>query len=305
MVAAHRPFIAVGSVTLDRVYLVEALPTEGGKYRAKDYLEVGGGLAANAAVAIARLGERVEFIGRVGSDAAGRHIIAGLAEERVGTRGMQIARGIRSITPAVVVDATGERMTISNTDPRLYDDAGDVASMLDEVANCRGVTADVRWVAGVKPVLETARKAGRPSVLDVEKASIEAVEALGPLATHVIFSTPGLSVFTGLDDVRAGLTRAFERFGDVVAVTQGGAGVLVLDAKGLVHVPAPKVEVVDTTGAGDAFHGAYIVAISEGADAVEAARFASAVAALKCTRLGGRAGLPTRAEVDAFRKSHG
>ncbi|NOU04902.1 MAG: hypothetical protein HOO99_01840, partial [Hyphomicrobiaceae bacterium] len=291
--------------TLDRIYKVEALPGKGGKYRASDYLEVGGGLAATAAVAIARLGEAVEFVGRVGSDAAGRHIIAGLAAERVGTRGMQILPGIRSVTPAVLVDATGERAIISNTDPKLYDGPGDIASFLQEVATSRGVTADVRWLEGARAVLDVARACRLPAVLDVEKAAASAVADLAPRASHVVFSTPGLATYTGTDDVTIGLNKAFAEFGDVVAVTMGGDGVLVLSAAGLAHVVAPKVDVVDTTGAGDAFHGAYLVAIAEGQDAIEAARFANAVAALKCTRLGGRAGLPTRTEVNAFRILHG
>lgn len=305
MTSQHRSFIAIGSATLDRIYQIRKLPLVGGKHRAHGYLEVGGGIAANAAVAIARLGERVEFLGRVGSDAAGRHIIAGLAAERVGTRGVQIMRGIRSVTPAVIVDDDGERAIVSNTDDRLYDGAGSIEAVLDEVAASAGVIADVRWRTGTRPVLEVARKAGRPSVLDIEKAAKPIVDELAQLASHVIFSTPGLQMFTGVEDVRAALAAAYDKFGDVVAVTLGPDGVLVLDASGLSHVPAPTVEVVDTTGAGDAFHGAYLVAIADGADAVEAARFASAVAALKCTRLGGRAGLPTRDEVEVFRRLHG
>ena len=78
-----------------------------------------------------------------------------------------------------------------------------------------------------------------------------------------------------------------------------------ITADGLVHLRAPHVHVVDTTGAGDAFHGAYTLAIAEGRDALAAARFASVVAALKCTRPGGRAGLPSRAEVDNFLASSG
>ena len=82
--------------------------------------------------------------------------------------------------------------------------------------------------------------------------------------------------------------------------TLGPLGVRLLSRRGRVSIAAPKVEVVDTTGAGDAFHGAYALAVGEGQDSSAAARFASAVAALKCTKLGGRAGLPTRAEVERF-----
>lgn len=305
MVHLDRHFIAIGTATLDRVYQMQDLPHEGGKYRAHAYLEVGGGIAANAAVAIARLGERVEFIGRVGSDAAGRHIVAGLAAERVGTRGVQIIRGTRSVTPAVLVDASGERITVSNTDPRLYDGAGGIDAMLEEVERSAGVMADVRWIAGAKIVLQAARRAGRPVVLDVEKAPRAAVDELAPLASHLLFSRPGLEFYSGQADPGRGLLAVREVLDGVVGVTLGGDGALIATGTGVVHIPAPAVKVVDTTGAGDAFHGAYVVAVADGADAIEAARFASAVAALKCTRLGGRAGLPTRDEVEDFRRLHG
>jgi len=84
------------------------------------------------------------------------------------------------------------------------------------------------------------------------------------------------------------------------AVTGGEAGSWWLTAEGPMHVPAPAIDAVDTLGAGDVFHGAYALALAEGGDTASAARFATLAAALKCTRDGGRAGCPTRAEVAAF-----
>ena len=136
--------------------------------------------------------------------------------------------------------------------------------------------------------------------MDAEPSAPEVFAKLCPLAAHVIFSTQGLASFAGTGDVAAGLDAAFAAFGDTVGVTLGANGVRLRSAHGDVHLPAPAVDVVDTTGAGDAFHGAYLVAIAETGDIMRAARFATAVAALKCTRLGGRAGLPTRREAEAF-----
>ena len=122
----------------------------------------------------------------------------------------------------------------------------------------------------------------------------------------MIFSDPGLRSFTGgaaLND-DASRIKALKKVRAlgcrVAAVTLGAQGTLWLDQTGIHKQAAFTVKVVDTTGAGDVYHGAYTLAIGEGQTVIEAMRFASAVAALKCTRRGGRAGIPSRDEVNVF-----
>ncbi len=121
------------------------------------------------------------------------------------------------------------------------------------------------------------------------------------LAEYAIFSSPALDAFApGLDE-RAQLAAVLATGVRHAGVTRGGAGYSWLTEGGdAVHQPAFDVETVDTTGAGDAFHGAFAWALANGRPAAECARVASAVAALKCRRLGARAGLPTRAELGEF-----
>jgi sulfofructose kinase len=295
-------FICTGVATLDRVWRLDRLPAGGGKYPSRGYMEVGGGLAANAAVTIARLGGSVDLWTRVGSDAAADTIVNGLVAEQVGCGNVRRVPGARSTTAAVLVDAAGERIITADHDPALSTDASHLP--LDGVARARGVMADVRWVDGAATALSAARDARIPSVLDCEPSAAPVFERLCPLASHVIFSTPGLVSYAATTDLETGLAKAHAAFDGTVAVTLGERGVLLRTRDGVTHVPAPRVEVVDTTGAGDAFHGAYLLSICEHGDCVRAARFANAVAALKCTRMGGRAGLPTRAEADAFMKEH-
>jgi len=109
---------------------------------------------------------------------------------------------------------------------------------------------------------------------------------------------------TGLKDYGAALKKFGEVYKGFLAVTDGPDGVYWLDGGEVRHMPAFKVEAVDTLGAGDTFHGAFAIALVETGDTVAALRFAAAAAALKCTRFGGMMGAPTRAEVDAFLKSH-
>jgi sulfofructose kinase len=210
----------------------------------------------------------------------------------------------RSSTSAVIVSHDGERIIVNYPGANL--DAAPGWLPLQEVSSLHAVHTDIRWVEGARAILQAARTAGIPSVLDAETANAAAFAAVLPWVDHAIFSEPGLRAFAGADSLdsdanrRAALTRARDLGCRIAAVTRGPKGTLWLDDHGLHHQPAFAVEVVDTTGAGDVFHGAYAVALGEGRDVAYAMRFASAVAALKCTRQGGRAGIPDRVEVDAF-----
>ena len=109
----------------------------------------------------------------------------------------------------------------------------------------------------------------------------------------------------GRDDPEAALPRLRRRPGQVVGITLGAEGVLLLEGERATHVPAPRVEAVDTTGAGDVFHGAYAAAIARREGAEEAARYAATAAAMACRSFGARAGLPGHDEVVAFRAATG
>jgi sulfofructose kinase len=121
----------------------------------------------------------------------------------------------------------------------------------------------------------------------------------------VAFSAPGLARFAGTDDPREGLARAAARTGGTVGVTLGEAGVLWRDGDRTRHLPAFPVAAVDTLGAGDVFHGALALALARGSGHEEALRYASAAAALKCTRFGGRSGIPDANAVDRFLQERG
>jgi sulfofructose kinase len=140
---------------------------------------------------------------------------------------------------------------------------------------------------------------------DGEIATEAAYAATLPLVDHAIFSEAGLRAFFGSaienDADRMAALRRVRALGcRIAAVTRGADGTVWIDETGVHFQMAFTVDVVDTTGAGDVFHGAYALALGEHAGVPDAMRFASAVAALKCTRRGGRAGIPSRQEVDDF-----
>lgn len=296
--------ICLGNTTLDKVWPLTDFPTAGGKYRSTSYFEVGGGTAANAAVAVAKLGGNISYWGRAGNDSAGHTMKRELAAYNIDVHNFRLCDGAQSSISAVLVARDGERMIVNFRGADLPDSPDWLP--LDEVKDAKAVQADIRWVAGTKAIFSAARKLGIPTVLDGENADESAYAAVIPLTDHAIFSEPGLRAFCG-DSCANGYTAALEKLRmqgcSVAAVTRGDKGILWLDKDGMHEQASFPVEVVDTTGAGDVFHGAYTLALGEGRTVAEAMRFSSAVSALKCMRQGGRAGIPTRAEVNAFLES--
>jgi len=293
------PVIAcTGIAVLDHVFTTAAFPKGAGKHFASGYLEVGGGPAATAAVAVARLGGTALFWGRVGDDATGARILAELGEWGVDVWNARLCPDGRSPISAVIVDDTGERMIVAFADAGL--DPSPDWLPLDTVGHMDAVMVDSRWPQGAETVLSAAKTHGVPGILDADATPDNAAKALLSMASHVAFSTAGLAQTTGTDNLADGLARAAEMTDAWLAVTAGEKGCYWRNDGKLAHIPAIPVTVRDTLGAGDVFHGALALALAEGQPAEAALRFASATAALKCTRLGGRAGIPVRSEVDAL-----
>ncbi len=286
---------------LDYVFAVETMPRSAEKHRARDLAVVGGGIAANAAVAVARLGGRAALATRLGDDATGRAIVAELEGEGVDCSPSRLFQGRRSPTSAIFVDQAGERLVMSYADPAIPADPSWLPAALP--AGTRAVLGDTRWGKGAAHLFRLARQAGAFAVLDGDRKPNppELVE----LATHVAFSEQGLTEVTGIADPEQGLRSLASTSANWLAVTVGERGVYFTDNGAVVHEPAFRVETVDTLAAGDVWHGAFALALAEGMRERESVRFASAVSALKCTRFGGRAGIPRRAEVEAFLQERG
>lgn len=294
--------LCLGMSALDAIYRVAAIPSAPTKILASDYLECGGGMAANASVAVARLGGLSHYWGRLGDDPLGTRILAQLAAEGVDTAGVRRIAGCVSPSAAILVADDGERLVCAYNDPKLDADASWLP--LARIAGFSAVLADVRWPAGAAAVLDAARASGIPAVLDGDIGPAEVLEDLAGRATHVAFSEPGLARVAGVQAPGDGLRRMAARVPGIVGVTLGADGYLWWDGRQERRLAAPVVKAVDTLAAGDTWHGAFTLALGEGSGVEAAARFANVAAALKCTRFGGRLGAPTRAEVEAFSAAH-
>ena len=293
------PVIAcTGIAVLDHVFTTGAFPKGAGKHFASGYLEVGGGPAATAAVAVARLGGTALFWGRVGDDATGARILAELGEWGVDVGAARLCPGGRSSISTVIVDDAGERMIMAFADAELDPSANWLP--LDTFGRLDAAMVDSRWPQGAEAVLSAAKAHKIPGILDADATPDNAAKGLLPMASHVAFSSAGLAQATGTEDPSEGLARAADMTDAWLAVTAGEQGCYWRDGGKLAPIPAFPVAVRDTLGAGDVFHGALALALAEGQGEEAALRFASATAALKCTRLGGRAGIPVRAEVEAL-----
>jgi sulfofructose kinase len=290
----------IGHAVQDFVFAVETLPSRGTKYRARGFRAIGGGPAANAAVAIARLGGRAMLSARLGEDAAAGLVIDELEAHGVDCDGVRRFAGAATSVSAVMVDTAGERMIVNHLDPALPREPDWLPKTLP--GGIRAVLGDSRWSSGAAHGFAVARAAGIPAVLDGDIGLPQETKALG-LATHLAFSAAGLAEFTGETEPRSGLLVLRRRFPAAwCCVTLGEAGVLIATERGLDHAPGMTVDAVDTLGAGDVWHGAFALALAEGADEIAAVRFANATAALKVQNADGRAGFPTRETVEATLK---
>lgn len=290
--------ICTGIAVWDEIFSVPAIPHRASKFFADDYRGIGGGPASTASVAVVAMGAEALLWARVGDDPVADQIVSELAGRGVDTGDMHRVAGARSGLSAVIVDRAGERLTINYADRALDTEPGWLP--LEKLAAADAVLCDCRWPAGTAAVLRRARQNGLIALLDGDVTPDHAARDLAPLASHVAFSHGGLTQFTGIEDARDALLQAGRMVEAWVCVTLGADGCLILDADDVCHVPAFAVETRDTTGAGDVFHGALAVGLAERMNETEAVRFACAAAALKCTRFGGRAGIPARSEVEAF-----
>jgi sulfofructose kinase len=293
--------ICLGLSALDQIWRVDHLLAGGSeKIRSVDHFTAGGGMAANAAVTAARLGAATSFWGRGGDDAAGNEMRMALSREGIDVTNFRLFTGGRSSVSGIIVDKAGERQIVNF---RGSFPAETSWLPLDEIAGASAVLADPRWPEGAAALFERARSLGIPTVMDADVADTEVFERLLPLTDHALFSEPALADFAGSasDEALTGVRRLGCR---VVAVTRGSDGVSWCEAGELRRRAAFAVDTVDTTGAGDVFHGAYMFAIGGGLDVPDAISFASAAAALKCMCAGGRAGIPSFGDCLAFLRTH-
>lgn len=285
----------LGIAVLDYVFECDQIPNEATKYRANRTSSVIGGGAANAAVAIAKLGGRAQLAARLGDDALADLISDGLATAGVDVSHLNRAEGGQSSYSSIILDPHGERQIVNFRGAGLTQSTGWI--VLPQ--GTQAVLADTRWPAGMEAALSLAHARGIPAIVDVDTPLDDCDFSK---ASHLAFARRALVEMTGASDIEAGLKQAAAQNDAWVCVTDGANGTYALENGGVVHIPALQIAPVDTLGAGDVWHGAFALALSEGMEPIPACRFANVAAGLKCRQKGVANAMPTRACVEQTMK---
>jgi ribokinase len=284
--------VVVGSINADLVVAVDALPAAGETVTGGRFARWGGGKGANQAVAAARLGARVALVGAVGDDDFGADALRALQDEGIDVYGVARLAGVPTGVALIVVDAHGENQiaVASGANAKLSGVSLDLDG--EGVLLLGHEVPDAAVIAGA----EAAAAAGWRVILNPAPAREIGARVL---AAHPIL-TPNASEaaqLTGEADPIEAARALHERTGAPVIVTLGAGGALLYDGGEGERLPAPAVEVVDTTGAGDTVNGALAAELAAGRPLHEAVRFALAAAALSTRAEGARQGMPRREDL--------
>jgi ribokinase len=295
----------LGSVNADLVLRCEHLPRPGETVHGQDFRTLPGGKGANQAVAAARLGARVEFIGCVGADPFGQQARDTLEREGVSTAHLRTLAGERTGVAVVLVEHTGQNSIAIAAGANAHLGLPQVEAAAPVIGRAALLVCQLESpLPAVRRAIAIARGHGVPVLLNPAPAQPLPAELLAQVDVLVpnegeAAQLLGLAPGAAFDAAEA--AQALRALGPrTVIVTLGGDGVCVADARGTHRWPAPRVQPRDTTGAGDTFIGAYAAALWEGRPGDEAIAFAQRAAAISVTREGAMPAMPTRDECEAL-----
>src|ERR1700754_3988776 len=292
--------LCIGMPVRDLAFMTPGVPGRGSKENATAFDEICGGNALNSSIGIVRLGGRATICGPMGDakETSSRFIFDQMAHEGIETKHLIRMPGLVTPISAIMIDPTGERTIVTFRDPELWKvELPPTATLLDD---CAAILTESRAAQFCTDLCAEAVRRGIPVIVDVDRA-MSLREGLLTASTHLVFSSEPLQETAGESDEGTALKKIAKLTSSFLAGTRGPRGTIWLDERGeLQETPAFPVHTVDTLGAGDIFHGAFALAITEKQELREALRFASATAALKCTRFGGAFAAPQRAEVTAL-----
>lgn len=294
--------LGLGVAPLDYLAVVSPYPDLDRKVEAVDFRVQGGGPVPTALVTMARLGARTALVATIGNDREGRLIKSELESEGVNTNHLLIARKGSSLRAFIWIDhESGQRTVVLNRTgcppvrPRRLK-----ASLF---AKTRFVLLDGRDLEANIRAAGLARKHACAVVIDVGSYRPE-VQPLLALTDYLVIGEEFSRKFTRNEDPARALLQLYRRYKPrAVVITLGGRGAIGTTDGSIFKQEGFKVKAVDTTGAGDVFHGAFIYALVRNWEVRKAVEFGCACAAMKCTALGGRTGIPTYRKVTKFLRS--
>jgi sugar/nucleoside kinase (ribokinase family) len=297
--------LGIGGVCIDRLGIIPRIPGWDDIEYISEYSLQQGGMVATAMMAVSRLGGQAEFIGGIGDDDAGSYIVQVFQDAHVKTDRMKIFKGGSTACSFVMVHETsGKRAFVHYKGVQIKPDL-DIPAL--DLSGIQFLHIDGYWIDTVLKTARLAKEQGITISLDPSSKLLRDANA-EELFPFVDYFMPGYAFakrITGETEPFKAAEKILKYGAKAVIVTNGADGCFIQTPETQTHIPAFDVPVVDTTGAGDTFHGAFVMGLSHGYELLSAAQFASAVAALKCTKLGGQSGIPTFHETLEFLKERG
>ena len=301
-IAPGMDVLGLGAVAVDDILFLQEFPRPDSKMPIQRHERRAGGLAGTSLVAARRMGRACAYAGTLGDDELSRFIVDGFTSAGISVDALVTRPDARPFHSTILVDTKAKTRTI------LYNAQGVIGASPDApseaVIRAAGVLlVDHVGLAGMVRAARIARAAGIPVVADLERDDGGLFGDLLALVDHLILPFDFAARITGAREASAIIDALWTPDRSAVVITRSEHGSwyrTAEDSGRFFHQPAFPVDVVDTNGCGDVFHGVYAAGLAAGLKAEERIRFAACVAALKATRVGGQTGIPSRAEADAF-----
>lgn len=287
----------VGSLTSDEIFYVDDFGSHAGKYMPERVCYETSGMAANAAVAATKLGGDTALVASIGDDSKGNKLKRDLFSDGVDVTYVTKVQATPTNRALVIVNHVGDRWVIIA--PNQHSQSPLKLNIETVVAGSSVIMADVRWPIAADLLLHEARRQGKPAVLDLDVGDLSELKPLASLATHLIASAKGAMILTSTSNPRDAAIKLNNTYDAFVCVTDGENGCYWFEdvlSEPIQTLP-PRLRVTDTNGAGDIFHGAFVLAMAKGWEYLNCIQFASTAAAMSCTVSKGRHSAPDLSSV--------
>ncbi len=299
----NKPFdvVGMGLNSVDFIGIVPEFPTGNSKMKLLRFSRQGGGQVATALVALSRWGIKTRYIGKIGGDEFGTFSLNSIRDEGVDISSVRVEPHATTQLAMIIVDArSGDRTILWERDEKLMYRKDELRK--EEVCSGKILHLDGHDIQAAIQCARWAKEEGIPTVLDIDKVESLTLELIKEI-DFVVSSARFPKLITGISDEEKALRELQKVTNGFLCATLGEKGAIALANGEILYVEGFKVKAVDTTGAGDVFHGGFIYGLLQNWDLKDILRFANAAAALKCREIGGRKGIPSLTEIQHFLRS--
>jgi sulfofructose kinase len=290
--------VGMGLNSVDFLTVVPEFPAPNSKMKMLQFSKQGGGQVATALVALSRWGVKAKYIGKVGADELGQFSLESMRQERVDISSVTIEPNVTNQVATILVDgSTGDRTILWDRDDRLMYRGGELRK--EEVCCGKLLHLDGHDIRAAIQCARWAKEENIPTVVDLDKVeslTSELIQEIDFLITSSRFPT----LYAGISDQKAAFLELQKQAPGFLCTTLGPSGAMAWVNGEIFYADGLNVKALDTTGAGDVFHGGFIYGLLQNWEVEKILRFANAAAALKCLDLGGRRGIPTLDKIHEF-----